>query len=96
MKRLGIEYFHEAFCRGNRIEKLFREVKEWAERLHSNVNSKTVENMEETSTAITLIQNRSRGGIIPTIQYQTNQTIKTNNRRTPFKLAPPSTLSDHL
>jgi len=41
----------------NRIERLFRKLKERTKRFHNNINTKTVKYVEEIAKAITLLHN---------------------------------------
>ena len=57
MERLRINYFHETFRESDRMERLFRELKDRIERFYNNVNSKTLKSVEEVATVIALIHN---------------------------------------
>jgi transposase-like protein len=62
-------YFHETLGNRNKIERLFRELKERTKRFYNNVNSKTLKSLEELVTAIAIMHNISRTGgeeVIPT------------------------------
>jgi transposase-like protein len=68
LDRLGITYLHETFGKRNRIERLFREMKERTKRFYNNVNTK-LKSIEELVTAIAATHNiiRAEGGeVIPT------------------------------
>jgi transposase-like protein len=69
LDRLGITYFHETFGNRNRIERLFREMKDRTKRFHNNVNSKKLKSLEELVNAIAIMHNIIRAGggeVIPT------------------------------
>ncbi|MDT7877157.1 MAG: hypothetical protein RQ862_01205 [Candidatus Caldarchaeales archaeon] len=69
MERLGIIYFHVAFGKRDRMERLFREMKERTKRFYNNVNSKKLKSLEELATAIAAMHNIIRPGkeeVIPT------------------------------
>ncbi|MEM1949364.1 MAG: hypothetical protein QXY50_02730 [Candidatus Caldarchaeum sp.] len=57
LKGLGIEYLHETFGNGNKVERWFRELKDMTKRFYNNINSKTVKSIEEIATAIALTHN---------------------------------------
>jgi transposase-like protein len=62
-------YFHETFGNRNRIERLFREMKERTKRFYNNVNAKTLKCVEELVTAIAAMHDIIRVGgeeVIPT------------------------------
>jgi len=66
---LGITYFHETFGNRNRIERLFREMKDRTKRFYNNINSKKLKSIEELVTAIAMMHNIIRAGgeeVIPT------------------------------
>ena len=68
LERLGITYYHETFGNRNRIERLFRELKNRTKRFHNNVNSKTLKSIEEIAKAVAIVHNlvrTGRGGVIP-------------------------------
>jgi hypothetical protein len=82
LDRLGITYFHETFGNRNRIERLFREMKERTKRFYNNVNS--LKCLEELITAIAAMHNIIRAGggeVIPTCQYRLKTTIPYINIR---------------
>jgi transposase-like protein len=69
LERLGMTYFHETFGNRNRIERLFREMKERTKRFYNNVNAKTLKCVEELVTAIAAMHDIIRVGgeeVIPT------------------------------
>jgi transposase-like protein len=69
LERLGITYFHETFDERNKIERLFRELKNRTKRFCNNVNSKTLKSIEEIATAVAIVHNLIRiggGEVIPT------------------------------
>jgi transposase-like protein len=69
LDRLGITYFHETFGNRNRIERWFREMKDWTKRFYNNINAKTLKCLEELVTAIAAMHNIIRAGgkeVIPT------------------------------
>ena len=69
LDRLGMTYFHETLGNRNKIERLFRELKERTKRFYNNVNSKTLKSLEELVTAIAIMHNITRAGgeaVIPT------------------------------
>jgi transposase-like protein len=69
LERLGITYFHETFGERNKIERLFRELKNRTKRFHNNVNAKTLKSVEEIATAVAIVHNLvriGRGEVIPT------------------------------
>jgi len=49
-------------CEGNRIEKLFREMKERTKMIYNNVNSKRLKSIDELLTAIVATHNIIRAG----------------------------------
>jgi len=61
-----VSYLHQAFGERNRVERWFRTLKDRTKRFYNNINSKTVERIEERAAAIALIHNLnlniSRGG----------------------------------
>jgi transposase-like protein len=66
---LGMTYFHENFGNRNKIERLFRELKNRTKRFYNNVNSKTLKSIEEIATAVAIVHNLvriGRGEVIPT------------------------------
>jgi len=68
----GIIYFQETFVKRNRIERLFREMKEMTKRFYNNVNPKTLKCLEELVTAIAAMHNIIRAEVeevILTCQY---------------------------
>ena len=72
LDRLGITYFQETFVKRNRIERLFREMKERTKRFYNNVNTKKLKSIEELITAIAAMHNIIRAEVeevIPTCQY---------------------------
>jgi len=67
LKRLGIEYLHETFGERNRIERLFRELKDRTRGFYNNVNAKTIKSLEETTATIAILHNiTTLGGVILT------------------------------
>jgi putative transposase len=62
LDRLGITYFHETFGNRNRMERLFREMKERTKRFYNNINAKTLKCLEELVTAIAIMHNIIRAG----------------------------------
>jgi transposase-like protein len=69
LERLGITYFHETFGKRNKIERLFRELKNRTKRFYNNVNSKKLKSIEELVTAIAIMHNIIKAGggeVIPT------------------------------
>jgi putative transposase len=67
LERLGITYFHENFGNRNRIERLFRELKNRTKMFHNNVNSKTLKSIEEMATAVAIVHNLVRIGRVEVI-----------------------------
>jgi transposase-like protein len=63
LERLGITYFHETFGNRNRIERLFRELKERTKRFYNNVNSKNLKSIEDIAMAVAIVHNLVRTGI---------------------------------
>jgi len=63
LERLGITYFHETFGNNNRIERLFRELKERTKRFYNNVNSKNLKSIEDIAMAVAIVHNLVRTGI---------------------------------
>jgi transposase-like protein len=69
LERLGITYFHETFGKRNKIERLFRELKNRTKKFYNNVNSKKLKSIEELVTAIAIMHNIIKAGggeVIPT------------------------------
>jgi putative transposase len=62
LDRLGITYFHETFGNRNKIERLFRELKNRTKRFYNNVNSKILKRIEEIATAVAIVHNLVRIG----------------------------------
>jgi transposase-like protein len=67
LERLGITYFHENFGNRNRIERLFRELKNRTKMFHNNLNSKTLKSIEEMATAVAIVHNLVRIGRVEVI-----------------------------
>jgi putative transposase len=63
LERLGITYFHETFGNRDRIERLFRELKERTKRFYNNVNSKNLKSIEDIAMAVAIVHNLVRTGI---------------------------------
>ncbi len=57
LEKLVIKYFHETFGNRNKIERLFRELKDRTKKFCNNINAKTIKCIEEITTAIALIHN---------------------------------------